>query len=214
VPALPAGAAAVGLTFEGIANLAEVQSFYNGGTDSVGNPGPDLGVEFNTSALALVDFDAGGSGRFSNAPPPGETVMFFLPPPPGEPVPPDPFPVLNYAAGFDTGFSFYYSSAESAQVEVFSGLDATGSSLGTILLSANWQDGGCYTGDEFNQYCNWDVGSIGFGGTAQSVRFTGTYNLVGFDNVTFGSVVPVPLPAAIWLLVSGLIGFASLRRRS
>jgi len=32
------------------------------------------------------------------------------------------------------------------------------------------------------------------------------------DNLTV-SVVPVPLPAAAWLLLSGLVGFAALGRR-
>ena len=59
------------LNFEGLADLEPVENFYDGGG------GPDFNVAFSSSALALVDRDAGGSGNFGGEPSP-DTIMFFL----------------------------------------------------------------------------------------------------------------------------------------
>jgi hypothetical protein len=45
------------------------------------------------------------------------------------------------------------------------------------------------------------------------IEFTpNTGDSVGIDNVTFSRVTPVPLPPAVWLLGSGLLGLAGWRR--
>src|SRR4051812_11391033 len=62
VPAY-AAAAPVVLTFEGVGDLAGILNFYNGGADSQGHTGPNVGVSFGAGALGLIDQDAGGTGN-------------------------------------------------------------------------------------------------------------------------------------------------------
>ena len=126
-------------------------------------------------------------------------------------------PALTFrllAAGFTTGFSFYYSSNAAASVNVYSGLNGTGTLLATVPLVAQ-ANVGC-TGDPSGFYCNWTPIGVTFTGTAQSVAFGGTANQVGFDNITLGAATPgsaVPEPAswAMLILGMGLIG-AGVRR--
>src|SRR5262245_27508417 len=158
----------VTLTFEGLQNLEQILNFYNGGTGSLGSSGPNLGISFGSSALAVIDSDAGGSGNIANEPSP-DTAAFFLT---GGDL------VMNVAAGFDTGFSFFYTSAASASVTVYDGLNGTGNVLGTILLSTNFNQN-C-TGDPTGQFCHWDPIGVAFGGIAKSVSFAGSANQVAF----------------------------------
>ncbi|GGY46574.1 PEP-CTERM sorting domain-containing protein [Pseudoduganella albidiflava] len=195
-------AAPVVLDFEGIGTQAQILDFYNGGTDSEGNSGTNYGISFGPDALGLVDEDAGGTGNIANEPS-GETVMFFL----------TGSAILNNAAGFDTGFSFYYSAAYSASVDVYSGLNATGTLLGTIHLSAQ-HTSNC-VGDPYGQYCNYTAAGLSFDGEARSIDFSGTANYVVFDNITFGAATPpppVPEPGTYAMLGLGLAGMAAYRR--
>ena len=198
----PASAVIIQLNFEGVGDNCRIENFYNGGTDSCGNSGTNFGVGFGTNALGLVDQDAGGNGNFGNEPTP-DTVMFFL----------TGTAVLNYAPGFATGFSFFYTSTTFAgSVDVWSGLDATGVLLGTIDLPAL----GSGPGDPTGSFSNWDIAFLAFAGTAMSDDFGGTVNQIGYDNVTFGSTDPrtVPEPATLLLLGIALagLGFAGRRR--
>lgn len=194
----PAFADVITLDFEGIGDMNSVGDFYNGAG------GPNYGVSFSGATLAIVDQDAGGSGNFANEPS-ASTVMFFLD---------DNQAILNYAAGFDTGFSFYYSSSEAASVTVHDGLNGTGNVLAELPLSAQFNVG-C-SGDPTGDFCNWTAIGATFVGTARSISFAGTANQMGYDNITFGSVVPAPEPSATPMLVAGLaaIGFAARQRRS
>jgi hypothetical protein len=188
----PASAVTV-LTFEGIADNTAVGNFY----------APDY--IFSDDTLALVDADAGGGGNFANEPSPN-TIMFFLN---------ANNAVLNVPAGFDTGFSFFYTSSTAATVTVYDGLDATGNVLGTIDLDAQ-HTRGC-TGDPTGTFCNWTAIGVAFAGTAMSIDFGGTANQTGYDNITFGSDRPggaVPEPTTWAMMIGGLalVG-ASMRRR-
>ncbi|MGF7170117.1 hypothetical protein FHS91_001794 [Sphingobium xanthum] len=188
----PASAVTV-LTFEGIADNTAVGNFY----------APDY--IFSDDTLALVDADSGGGGNFANEPSPN-TIMFFLN---------ANNAVLNVPAGFDTGFSFFYTSSTAATVTVYDGLDATGNVLGTIDLDAQ-HTRGC-TGDPNGTFCNWTAIGVAFAGTAMSIDFGGTANQTGYDNITFGSDRPggaVPEPTTWAMMIGGLalVG-ASMRRR-
>ncbi len=60
------------LTFEGFQQNEEILSYYNGGHGSLGSgPGPNYGITFGTSALAL------NSGNYSSNPTP-PSVLYFL----------------------------------------------------------------------------------------------------------------------------------------
>jgi hypothetical protein len=203
--AAPALATTV-LTFEGVGNLASVNNFYNGGTDSLGNSGTNYGINFSTTSLGLVDSDAGGSGNTANEPS-GETTLVFLS---------GGAATMNVAAGFDTGFSFFYSSnSANGFVTVYDGLNATGNVLATLNLAQQFSDG-C-AGDPNGQYCNWTPLGVTFAGTAMSVDFGGTANFIVFDDITLGSATPgsVPEPGtwAMMLLGFGGIGLSMRRRR-
>ncbi len=199
--AAPASAAVVTLDFEGIANGASVGNYYNGGG------GTNYGVSFSNDTLALIDADAGGGGNFANEPS-ANTIMFFLN---------ANNAILNVAAGFTTGFSFWYTSSTSASVTVWDGLNGTGNLLGTINLTAQFNQN-C-SGDPTGQFCNWTNAGVAFGGTAKSINFGGTANQTGYDNITFGSdratggAVPEPATWAMMIGGFGMVGGAMRYRR-
>lgn len=195
--------ATIVLDFEGAGNGAQLLNFYNGGTDSAGNSGTNYGIAFGTNALAAIDSDDGGTGNFANEPS-SKTTMFFL----------SGSAILNYAAGFDTGFSFYYSSSTAASVKVYDGVDATGNLLADIPLTAQFNQG-C-TGDPTGGFCNWTAVGATFAGIAKSIDFGGTVNQVGYDNITFGSPTPgkVPEPTSLALVGAGIAAILRTRRQS
>ena len=194
---------ALALDFEGLQDQEAILDFYNGGTGSMGSSGVDYGVSFDANALALIDFDAGGSGNFANEPS-ADTVAFWLA---GSDL------LMNVAGGFDTGFSFFYSSSTVATVKVYDGLNGTGNIIGEIDLIAQF-DENC-AGDPNGTFCNWTAAGVDFAGTALSVSFAGTANQTGYDNITFGSSTPeiVPEPTITALLGIGLVGMTLARRR-
>lgn len=198
-------AAPITLTFEGVANYAAVDDFYNGGTDSGGNSGVNYGIGFSSTSLASIDADAGGSGNFGNEPSPS-TVLFFLS---------GGAATMNVAAGFDTGFSFFYASAASGFVNVYDGLNGTGNLLATINLVRNID--GC-VGDPTGDFCMFTAIGVTFDGIAYSVDFGGTANQIGFDNITIGSEiagtpVDMPEPVSLALAIIAFAGMTVARRR-
>jgi hypothetical protein len=183
-------ASVVTLTFEGLGDETSIGNYYDGGA------GGNLGINFGPDSLALISVLNGGTGNFANAPS-GDTIAFFLG---------GPGDVMNVAAGFDTGFSFYYAAAFSGSVGVFSGLDGTGTQLATLSLPTT-----------SNPYSVWVPIGVTFAGTAQSVVFSGSADFIGFDNITLGSETPgaaAPDGGSSALLLSvGLLGLAGFARR-
>ncbi len=186
------------LTFEGLANLEPVDNYYNGGFGGSGSgPGPSFGVTFTSDSLALISSAGGGTGNFSNNPS-GDTVLFFE----------TGADTMNVAAGFNTGFSFFYADQVgfTGTVSVYSGLNGTGTLLASLSLPS--------TPDP---YTVWVPIGVTFAGTAESAIFSGSADYIGFDDITLGSSTPgaTPLPAALPLFATGLgaLGLFGWRRK-
>jgi VPDSG-CTERM motif len=195
--------AAITLTFEGLQNNEEILNYYNGGFGGNGSgPGPNYGITFGSDSLALIASSAGGTGNFSGQPS-GVTTMYFLG---------GPGDVMNVAAGFNTGFSFYYADQVgfTGSVSVWSGLNGTGTELTSLSLPS--------TPDPYNVFV--PIG-VAFAGNAESAIFSGSANFIGFDNITLGSATPgsgngngVPDGASTMaLLSSGLLALGAIRRK-
>ncbi|WP_299841316.1 VPLPA-CTERM sorting domain-containing protein [uncultured Jannaschia sp.] len=210
-----ASAAVITLDFEGLGNEVSINDFYDG------NGGPDYDITFSPNALSIIDQDAGGTGNFANEPTP-DTVMFFLQ---GDEA------TLNAPNGFEDGFSFFYSAINfTGSIDVYDGVDATG----TLLASLDLPRTGRGPGDPQGDFAVFSPIGVPFEGTARSIDFGGTQNQIGFDNITFGSALPgseggvdpdivdmpdipdttpIPVPASLPLLAGGLGAVFALRRR-
>ncbi|MBC7619658.1 MAG: PEP-CTERM sorting domain-containing protein [Candidatus Saccharibacteria bacterium] len=199
--AATAQAAPIVLDFEGIGDITPVGNFYNGGA------GKNYGVSFSSATFALVDADAGGGGNFANEQSPN-TIMYV------EDIG-DGF--LNFAAGFDTGFSFFYtSSTMDAGVSVYDNVDGTGNLLASLDLTPQFTNN-C-NGDPSGTFCNWTAVGVGFNGIAKSIYFGGSAGQIGFDDITLGSVTAgdvgnVPEPASLLLSGAALLALLATRRR-
>jgi hypothetical protein len=225
-----ARAASVTLTFGDLVNQTTVGGWFNGGTNpfftgSANNGphfGPNDGVVFSSNADELRSgttghAPSGGNGRFENNPGGVNTftgqsgVLFF-------PFSSTTKSYLNDANGFsDISFDYSYINNNASTfgvetVELFSGLNGTGTLLASIALSPGSTTVACRTsGDEF---CTWSSASQQNFGTAQSVLFGGTSATplegIEFDDIT---LTATPLPATWSMMLTGLIlGFFACRR--
>lgn len=199
-------AATIVLDFEGVGNNANVRDFYNGGTDSLGNTGTNYGIAFANNALGSVDSDAGGSGNFGGEPSP-DTALSFLD---------GSAATMNVAAGFDTGFSFFYSAIRNPGfISVYDGLNGTGNILTTLNLPTTPDTG---APDPTGQFSPLLPIGVSFSGIAKSVDFGGTADQIGFDNITLGSAIPggstqVPEPFTIvGTLIGATVAFRTRQR--
>jgi hypothetical protein len=177
--------------------------YYAGGFGSFGSgPGPGYGVTFS-------------SGLYICAPPPVGTCTGTLGIPSGSALIPGNGPsIMNVSGGFTTGLSFYYSSQHGAAVDIYSGLDGTGTLLASLFLPGNESfEPPCPIGPS---YCPFTPAGIGFAGTAYSVNLVPVTGDVAFADINLGSIEPatgVPEPLTITLFSMGLIGAAAARRR-
>jgi hypothetical protein len=195
------------LNFDGIAGCeVSVDNYYNGGTAGDGSgPGPNLGIVFSSNAITLQDFFAGGGACSNTGNMPSSPMgVFFLS---------GSAATMDVAAGFTTGFSFFYTAQNvPGSISVWSGLDGTGVELASLTLPTN--DSSCLNTPTF---CNWDPIGVTFSGTAESVNFGGSANQVVFDNITLNSSTPgggtTPEPVTLVQMGSGLIGLAGALRR-
>jgi hypothetical protein len=190
----PAYAANTLIDFETVTSFASIAEFYNGGTDSEGNSGPNLGVSFGGDALGLAN-DAFFT-YFSHAPSPVGVMT-----------PVGAEATMNVAGGFVDAVGFAYSSSALvlSAVNVWTGLDGTGTLLASFNLASNAQAGGCSDTD----YCRFDTMTSTFAGTAHSITFGNAAGFAAIDNI---SITAVPEPATTMLLALGIASLAMARR--
>ena len=195
------------LNFAGLNGNAEepVENYYNGGFGGDGSgPGPNYGITFTSNALSCSG-QPGGTCNTAEIPGgPGANTLFFLG---------GGAATMNVAAGFTTGFSFYYSAVNNPGfINVWSGVNDTGTLLATLNLPTTPNDGdpGCYG----TNFCPYVAINVAFAGTAESVDFGGTLNQVGFADVTLGSNTAggAPEPASWALMLIGVAGLGAAIR--
>ncbi|HUE11325.1 MAG TPA: hypothetical protein VMQ54_10325, partial [Steroidobacteraceae bacterium] len=198
---------------------AYIENYFNGGADSVpsdGN-GPSDGFTFSSNATVQKAGSSAstGDGRFENNPSGQSEILYFAADNSSGTLNTGGS-YLNYAAGF-SGLSFNYSlagnsAAYSATVNIWSGLNGTGTLLDSLTLAPNASTVACTSSKD--SYCTWSLATTGTTnfGTAESVTFgaSSTTNFTEFDGV---QLTPVPLPGALLLLGSACGGLFGLSRR-
>lgn len=153
----------------------------------------------------------GGAGRPRQAPDPNRIVGFDFPDRDGDPNT-DDLPVNTYTAAANLGDNRTPAGSQAGGPVPSGTVDAE---VGTITM------------DMSSWFANWNNADISQGGIASGDYdgITGVYtmdwtNVMTVNNATFtsqwemtGTVTPVPLPAALLLFGTGLVGLGSLGRR-
>jgi hypothetical protein len=197
VSLISAGAASAGtisINFDGLQNGELVNTYYDGGSGSLGSTGgPNYGVSFANAEVLDENLN---NEQLLITPP--NSITFLS----------GGGAIMDVAAGFTTGFSFDYSSPfDAGVVTVWSGLDGTGTQLASLSLPLT-ADGINNPACSSKDYCPDVPFGVTFSGTAESVNFSGTANYIVYDDITLGSSTPgVPEPAT-WAMM--LVGFGGL----
>ena len=168
------------MTFEGLQSQEPVQDYYNGGLGGFGTgPGPSFGVTFSTNADAFIRTDP-----FPGDPSPPTILLladFSNPFGAGYPL----TMTMDVAAGFTQDLNFYdIAIGRVATVQIFSGLDGTGTMLSQLTLPLLDPNNEVFTG----------VVTMPFAGTAESVVFSGGNLQLALDDISFGPLASVPEP--------------------
>jgi hypothetical protein len=172
-------ALATTIDFDSISSGASVDSYYAGGMDSAGEVGPNYGVTFTPGDWITLS----GFGETSQP-----NLAFSA----------SGLGVIDFASGTPS-ISFTYGGFTDSTLNVYSGLDGTGTLLASDLLPAN--DPNAFSFE-----------SLPFTGTAMSVVLSAGSGQFGLDDLTFGAV-PEPASWAMMVLGFALAG-AAVRKRA
>ena len=199
---LSASAGSITIDFDRVWNggNGDIGEYYNGGKASSSQDpatGPKLGISFvNVSGYNNDPL----SGGYTGAPSPLGVAYAEGTASNNQAFAGQSF--INITSGAVSGFSFYYSSMVDVlgAVRAYSGLNGTGTLLGTLNLLQN----------DFNGvYDTFSLATLAYGGGARSFDLSA---LANGDNVAlFDNVRVVPEPGALALLAIG--GALALVRR-
>jgi hypothetical protein len=216
-----ARAETVTLTFDefpnSVDNAVDFESYFDGGSSSLPQlgTGPNYGLVFSANANEQLVTTTNpppkpGTGKFENNPSGLNGVLYF------------PFSAtsagyMNSLTGFTT-LSFYYSllnnsSNDETTVDVYSGLNGTGTLLDSLLLSPSSTPVACKR--SFDEFCSWSFASLTTSTEAESAVFTAQGDAFSpeFDLLS----VNVPEPATWAMMLTGLFGLGATlhgRRRA
>ncbi|TDP85816.1 putative secreted protein with PEP-CTERM sorting signal [Aquabacterium commune] len=115
---------------------------------------------------------------------------------------------MNVASAVDYKLSFDYTAISDVTISAYSGLNGTGTFLGSYTLAGN---GSTLEADV------WTNTTFNFNGQAQSFALTGLSEFaapgafVAIDNIT---AVPEPTSLALLAAALGVVGFAARRRQA
>jgi hypothetical protein len=196
-------AAGIPLDTNGLVDQEQILGYFNGGLAGNGSgPGPNYGVVFGSGAFNQVSVLNGGAGSFQGVPLRGPNAVLFSS---------SGADTIDVAGGFTSGLSFFYSSFLGGEVDIWSGLDGTGTLLASITLGANFEDH-C-DASATTSFCSWDEGSASFAGTAESIDFSNVADLTAIGDLTLGSAIPAPEPASLALFATGFAALGFFRRQ-
>jgi hypothetical protein len=157
-----------------LGGIEQILNYYNGGADGNGAIGPSYGITFGSDEWAALNYDQGGISVGNE--PGGGNAMFCMN---------GVGDVVDVAGGFTSGFSFYEASSATGSVQIYSGLDGTG----TLLASFNLADTGVSTVEPY--FDIWTNQGVAFSGVAKSAVFSCSAQEFAFTDMTLGSKTPI-----------------------
>ncbi len=199
-PALASASAfSIGFEKDWSGENGDIVDYYNGGRAADPDDasiGPNLGVSFvNVSGLSNSAATP-GFPFYSNAPSPRGTAYAH------------DLAYLNVAGGVSNALSFFYANPAAAlgAIRAYSGLNGTGSLLGSIDLAANDLAVGV---DGIPVYDTFSLGRLQFAGVARSFDFSGSAT----TGVLFDNLATVPEPGIVLTMLAGAAALVGARRR-
>jgi len=180
----PASAQVV--NFDDITLGASVDSFYNGGTSSAGDIGPDLDIEFQAG-----DWIAQTAFGQTSAP----NLAYSL----------SGTGYVNFLSGITTGLNFSYGGFSDTTFNVYDGLGGTGNLLASVVLPSNDPFNFDFVAVPFSGTAY----SIQIAGGASQFG----WDDLTFGSLTPGGAVPEPTTWAMLLFGFAGIGAAMRRQR-